>query len=107
MTRRKVLNRDYAEAREWYEASIEENCSFAYFSLGSLYFYGNGVDKSYQKAEQYFLRTIELRENGFAEYKLGEIYSKGIDDEPNEIKAQEPVCDGVPGIFTIRKRKSG
>lgn len=99
----KGVDQNYAEAREWYEASIEENCSFAYFSLGSLYFYGNGVDKSYQKAEQYFLRTIELRENGFAEYKLGEIYSKGIDDEPNEIKAQERYAMAYRAFLQLEK----
>ena len=90
---------DTEKAIEWYTKSIETDNPSPYgtFQLGQLYYFGNGVNKDYEKAFELFSRAAELYEassNNDVMYPevlklIGEMYQAGQGVEKNPEKAQE------------------
>lgn len=64
----------------------EQGDAIAQFNLGSLYYSGNSVEKSYEKAVFWFTKAAE-QGNLTAQYNLGIIYSNGNGIERSYKKA--------------------
>ena len=91
---------DTEKAIEWYTRSTEAKnpSAYGYFQLGQLYYYGNGVDRDYEKAFELFSRAAELYEaQGYYNdvmypevlKTIGEMYKAGNGVEKDPDKAQE------------------
>ena len=60
----------------------------AQFSLGQMYFYGNGVPQDYQEAAKWFRRAAEQGDAG-AQFSLGAVYSTGDGVPQNDAEAKK------------------
>lgn len=81
------VEKDYAEAKKWYELSAQQNLDFAQHNLGAMYLEGHGVPVDYVKAREWY----ELAANqGFrkSQLALGFFYLNGlgVDVDINESK---------------------
>ncbi len=47
------------KAFEWFLKSAKEGNKFAQYSLGNLYYYGNGTDKDLSQAFQWYMKSAE------------------------------------------------
>lgn len=72
-------------AIQWYENAAKNN-AYSSYSLGRIYFYGNGVRIDYREAEKHLLRAAE-NELNCAEFLLGKIYSSDDKNMRNTSKA--------------------
>ena len=50
---------DYENARKYYEKASEESNGEAFWKLGNLYFFGNGVEQDYAKAKEYYEKSAQ------------------------------------------------
>ena len=53
---------NYAQAKEYLEKALEEGEIEAYCDLGNLYFEGNGVEKDYKRAFDYYQKGAKAGE---------------------------------------------
>ncbi|MCC2599666.1 tetratricopeptide repeat protein [Sphingobacterium sp. FBM7-1] len=68
----------YAEAKRLWLIAFDKKERSAAANLGFMYFGGFGVDVDYIQAEKYLLKSLEFGlNNGFPEYRLGQIYREG------------------------------
>ena len=51
--------RDYEKALKYYQLSADKGYVKAWKAIGSLYYYGDGVEQSYEKALEYWLYAAE------------------------------------------------
>lgn len=91
------VEKDYQKAYKYFCYAADDGCIVANFSLGNMYFFGTGIEKDFEAAEKHYLaadgaRRVDKRGNiisegnAFAEYRLGEIYRKGLTGEPDPEK---------------------
>jgi TPR repeat protein len=66
----------FSETFEETEALAEGGDASAQYSLGTMYYKGEGVPKDYQKAGKWFQKAAE-QEDAKAQYNLGVMYGKG------------------------------
>ena len=50
--------------------------AYAQYSLGEMYYFGDGVPKDYKEAVKWYTKAAE-QGNGYAQFKLGEMYHDG------------------------------
>lgn len=92
------VEKDYQKAYKYFGYAADDGCIAANFSLGNMNFFGIGIEKDFEAAEKYYLAADRQRRkdkrgniisegNAFAEYRLGEIYQKGLTGEPDPEKA--------------------
>jgi hypothetical protein len=86
--KRAYLAGDYAQALEIWQPLGEAGNKFAQFSLGSLYFEGAGVEKSYDDSAKWFALAAE---QGYApaQFNLGNAYKHGQGVPQDDLKAAE------------------
>jgi hypothetical protein len=78
---------DEERYKEAYESAIEESKNGdkdSWYILGLCYYYGNGVEKNYQKAKEWFLRSSTNKDS---QYYLYTIYSLGLGTDVNDKEA--------------------
>ena len=69
---------DAAAAAAWFEKGVEGGSQTCAFDLGQLYEDGNGVEQSYEKAAELYLKAAEGDYgNTSAQYQLGILYENG------------------------------
>ncbi|MGA7327829.1 MAG: tetratricopeptide repeat protein [Rhodomicrobium sp.] len=79
-----------AKALEWYEKAATRQFRFAAVRLGHMYRAGRGVDKDYGKASIRYEKAVEIKKDGEAASKLGEMYAHGGPGLPQDFeKARE------------------
>lgn len=71
-------NKNYSKAAYWYEKSAQKGDSYAMYSLGDLYEYGNLGTKDIEKAIQWYEKSAQKKYPQAME-KLGYIYYNGED----------------------------
>jgi len=83
-------DKNYKVALESFKASIAigEDTGKSQFFIGQMYYYGNGIEKNYTKAREYYQKSAEANIDG-AYYMLGNIYYSGIGVEVDYLKAKE------------------
>ena len=79
-----VSDVNYENFRKGAEQGDEEALS----AIGSLYFYGDGVEQDYLKALEYWEKAAEMG-SGQAYYSLGFLYGAGLGVEKSLEKAKE------------------
>lgn len=73
--------KNYSEALKWWNIGADNNYHKCLENLGNFYYFGNGADKDYKKAVEYFKRAIAAGStNGYPEKNLGDIYLNGLSD---------------------------
>ena len=80
--------KDYEKALRYYQMSAEKGYVKAWKALGSLYYFGDGVEQSYDKALEYWQLAAE---QGLAEAQasLGDLYARGEGVEQSYDRALE------------------
>ena len=80
--------KDYEKALRYYQMSAEKGYVKAWKALGSLYYFGDGVEQSYDKAAEYFLLAAD---QGLADSQvlIGSFYLLGYGVEKSSDKAAE------------------
>lgn len=73
--------KDFSKAFEWLQKAYDKNFLIVCHNLGDLYYYGNGVKQSYEKAFEVFSRGIE--ENPRCAYRIAIMYRDGLGVEKN------------------------
>ena len=68
--------KDYASAMSWFQKAADHGYALAYGAMGDLYAKGYGVDKSPDKAIDFYTKAASGGDAG-ACLKLGEIYENG------------------------------
>lgn len=70
---------DYTNAYEYARKAIENNSKNAFFNMGYLYEFGQGVNQDYIKAEQYYQKAIDVENanRNSAYFRLGKMYYEG------------------------------
>ena len=71
------VERDYEEARRWYQKAVSQGHAKAQGNLGGLYAAGKGVEQDNAKAASLFLLSAK-QGNANAQVRLGFLYSKGL-----------------------------
>lgn len=86
--KRAYLSGDYAEALRIWQPLADGGNKFAQFSIGSLYFEGAGVEKSYEDSARYFRLAAE---QGYApaQFNLGNAYKHGNGVAQDDLQAAE------------------
>ena len=80
--------------------SAESGNQFAQYGLGSMYYYGNGVQKGLEQAFEWYEKSAK-QNNPYASYSLARMYHHGEFAEKNMKKAQDYykiAYDGFSGI---------
>lgn len=77
---------DYATALRKFQPLAEQGDAEAQYYLGSLYYYGKGVEKNYVEAKKWYRKAAAQGHAG-AQEKLGEMYEKGVDVPQDHIAA--------------------
>jgi len=70
------VQKDDAQARQWYEKAAAQGHADAQANLGILFVYGRGVPQDYKMAV-YWLRLSANQGNDLAQRKLGLMYERG------------------------------
>jgi TPR repeat protein len=83
------LDRDYYEARKWFEKSANNGENLGMESLGRLYANGEGVTKNFPLALAWFQKAIDKGNDGGALTALGSMYETGKGVPKNQIRANE------------------
>lgn len=80
----KGVEKDYIEARKYYEESARKGCLQAMKCLGDIYFYGRGVEKNFSRAVIYYQRAGD----DDSIYDFGNMYfnGQGVEKDPNQAK---------------------
>jgi len=55
-----VMDRDYVEARKFFELAADEGNAYAEFCVGKMYHLGHGVEVDYEKAYGHYMRAYSL-----------------------------------------------
>jgi TPR repeat protein len=76
----------FSETFEETEALAEGGDASAQYSLGTMYYKGEGVPKDYQKAGKWFQKAAE-QEDAKAQYNLGVMYFKGKSVQQDYVQA--------------------
>ena len=82
-----ALEQDYTKAFGWFEKSAAAGNKFAQYSLGSLYFFGNGVPQNYEKAFEYYKLSAD-QDNAYACYEAAKMLRDGIGVGQNSEQAE-------------------
>lgn len=69
-------NRNYSEAMKWYLKAAKQKCAYSQYSLGNMYFYGEGVMPDYQEAEKWLSLASE-QGYAVAQKVLSDLYYDG------------------------------
>ena len=77
-----------SEAVAWYERACESGSQYAQYSLGKMYFLGNGVPKDVSKAIQLLMSSAN-QGNQYAQYVLGKLCLQGKEVEKNPEAAED------------------
>ncbi len=78
-----AAKRWYLRALELYERGAEEKLYHAAHMVGEMHEFGNGVEKSYETARSWYLRSAEDDENPVSMERLGLIYQHARGTEEN------------------------
>lgn len=70
------VDKDYKQAKNWYEKAALQQDAYAQFVLGYLYQNGFGVSQDYKKAREWYEKSANLGDLG-ALNNLAQIYEKG------------------------------
>ncbi len=81
--------KDRESAFEWYKKVADQNYSFAFYQVGYRYYYGSGVDKNYNKAKEWFEKSVLQARNPQASYFLGYMYENGKGCTADPVMAYE------------------
>ena len=77
----KGLPQDYAEAMKWFGKAAEQNCQYAQFKIGEMYYKGEGVSKDYSEAMKWYYKSAEQKYDIAimidAQFKLAKMYYRG------------------------------
>ncbi|GAA7394874.1 hypothetical protein TH0573_01070 [Helicobacter pylori] len=79
---------DFSKARKYFEKACDLNNGGGCKNLGSLYYYGEGVEKNSIKATQFYSKACDL-DNGLGCGALGVLYYNGQGVEKNLTKAAQ------------------
>ena len=69
--------KDYEKAVAWFSRAVSANHKYAQYSLGGLYYRGQGVTQNYSQAFNLYQRSAE-QGNPYASYKMAKMYRDGI-----------------------------
>lgn len=70
------VQKDDAQARQWYEKAAVQEHADAQVNLGSLYDYGRGVPQDFKMAVRWYRRSAN-QGNDLAQRRLGLLYERG------------------------------
>lgn len=93
------VEKDSAVAAQYFE---ESGAGYARYSLGDLYFYGDGVEQNYEKA---FRLYSSVEEFPFADLKRGKMYEEGLGTEVNQEKADICYEQAFCGFMKMEKKQ--
>ncbi len=82
-----VTDQDFTEALRWFEMSAAFNDAHALVMIGSMYYHGQGVQKNYRKAMEYYKKAIVTSAHQDALLNLGLAYLDGEGVPKNESHA--------------------
>lgn len=68
---------DYEKAAEWFSSAAQKNHKYAQYSLGGLYYRGQGVAQDYERAFGLYEKS-SAQENAYASYELAKMLRDGI-----------------------------
>lgn len=71
-----IEKRDFKNAFYWLDRAYSENFLIVCHNLADMYYYGNGVEQSYEKALEIFTRGAD--ENPNCKYRLSIMYREGL-----------------------------
>lgn len=69
--------RDYEKAVAWFSRAVSADHKYAQYSLGGLYYRGQGVTQNYSQAFNLYQRSAE-QGNPYASYEMAKMYRDGI-----------------------------
>jgi len=80
------VEKNKAEAFQWYQKAAEQGYSDAQFTLAKMYFEGDDVEFDSSKAFEWFHKAAD-QDHSKAQYYLSGMYEKGIGVEINKVNA--------------------
>lgn len=69
--------KDYESAAAWFSRAVSAGHKYAQYSLGGLYYRGQGVTQNYSQAFNLYQRSAE-QGNPYASYEMAKMYRDGI-----------------------------
>ena len=104
------IQKDYLEARTFFEKAADLGSKDALFYLGEMYKEGYGVKQDYPKARDYFDKAAQRRQND-ARVSLGVMYKEGLGVKIDLVHARawfELACENgsQKGCTALKKLKS-
>ncbi len=81
-------DKDYADARIWYQQAADAGSSAAMYGMGNLYFGGKGVDKDVAQALPWFQKGAAAGNSECMLY-LGILYDSGVGVDENPAEARK------------------
>lgn len=99
------VDKDYEQARKYYEEAAGEGNIYAMYSLGNIYYYGQDVEVSYDQAIQYFNKSA-IGGNAYAAYRLASMYEKGVGAAVDQEKAQKYYRYAYEGFSKMLSKSS-
>lgn len=89
--------KDYEKAAEWFSSAVSNNHKYAQYSLGGLYYRGQGVKQNYKKAFYLYQGSAE-QGNPYASYELAKMYRDGIGVTTDTEKAEDSFKQAYTGF---------
>ncbi|MEI9903730.1 MAG: hypothetical protein WDN06_06875 [Asticcacaulis sp.] len=81
-------NKDYSNARTYYQAAAEAGSGAAMYGMGNLYFAGEGVNKDAAQALSWFQKGADAGDSECMLY-LGILYDSGVVGDENQALARK------------------
>ena len=83
------LTKDSQAAMNWYLKAAEQGYDIAQYSVGILYYLGEGVQQDYAMAEEWFRKAAAQEGESVVPYMLGKLYEEGhgIQENPDEAQS--------------------
>ena len=94
---------DYAQAFEWFLKSAKEGNKFAQYSLGNLYYYGNGVERDLSQAFLWYQKSSSQGQP-YASYSIAQMYNKGEYVSQSEENAQRYYKNALSGFLELESK---
>lgn len=80
-----LKKKDFSSAIKYYQLACKDSNKYAFYNVGMMYYYGQGVEKDLKKSLQYVKKGAELNDS-VSQYWLSMCYLHGIGTDTNKVE---------------------
>lgn len=96
------LGRDYGQAASWFQEAVDKDHKYAQYSLGCLYYRGQGVSQDDAQALRLYTLSAD-QGNPYADYELAKMYRDGVGTPVNVAASNHHFKVAFSGFYRLEQ----